>query len=93
MVAWLPPNASTRLAVTVAPAIWEWIEEQLPPLVQRLNLQDMAERKVMAFSTERVEELIRGVIQNELKMIIISGYVLGGVISVLIFGIYRLLGI
>ena len=39
-------------------------------LVQRLDVQAMVERKVMAFSVERVEEILRSVIDNELRMII-----------------------
>ncbi len=50
-------------------------------LVQRLDVQAMVERKVMAFSVDRVEEILRSVIDNELRMIIITGYVLGGIIG------------
>jgi len=53
----------------------------------------MVERKVLTFSVERVEELLRAVIDRELKMIIAAGYVLGAVVGVLTFGASRLMGI
>jgi len=87
------PEAPARLAASAAPVIWEWIHDQLPELIKKLDVQAMVERKVMAFSVERVEEILRGVIQNELNLIIITGYVLGGLIGVCTFGLQKLLGL
>jgi len=87
------PEAPARLAASAAPVIWEWIHEQLPELIKKLDVQAMVERKVMAFSVERVEEILRNVIQNELNLIIITGYVLGGLIGVCTFGLQKLLGL
>ena len=87
------PEAPARLAASAAPVIWEWIHDQLPELIKKLDVQAMVERKVMAFSVERVEEILRGVIQNELNLIIITGYVLGGLIGVCAFGLQKLLGL
>ena len=87
------PDAPARLAASAAPVIWEWIHDQLPELIKKLDVQAMVERKVMAFSVERVEEILRGVIQNELNLIIITGYVLGGLIGVCTFGLQKLLGL
>ena len=42
---------------------------------------------------DRVEEILRSVIDNELKLIIITGYVLGGLIGMVTFGISRLIGL
>jgi len=89
---WLPPDSATRLGGAFAPAIWELVETQLPGLIQRLDVQAMVERKVLAFSFERLEELIRGVINRELRLIIFIGYVLGGLIAVVGFSISRLAG-
>jgi uncharacterized membrane protein YheB (UPF0754 family) len=69
--------------------IWDWIDEQIPELVKKLDVQSMVERKVMAFSVERVEEILRMVIDKELKMIIISGYILGALVGALSYGIQR----
>jgi len=87
------PDAGRKLAHSTAPHIWEWIHAQLPVLVQRLDVQAMVERKVMAFSVDRVEEILRSVIDNELRLIIITGYVLGGLIGLGTFGVSRLLGL
>jgi uncharacterized membrane protein YheB (UPF0754 family) len=87
------PDAGKRLAHATAPHIWDWIHAQLPVLVQRLDVQAMVERKVMAFSVDRVEEILRSVIENELRMIIITGYVLGGFIGLGTFGLSRLIGL
>lgn len=87
------PDAPARLAHSMAPVIWEWIHAQLPQLVKKLDLQAMVERKVMAFSVDRVEEILRSVIQNELNMIILTGYVLGGLIGMVTFGISKLIGL
>lgn len=87
------PDAGRKLAHSTAPHIWEWIHAQLPVLVQRLDVQAMVERKVMAFSVDRVEEILRSVIDNELRMIIITGYVLGGLIGLGTFLISRVIGL
>lgn len=90
---WLPPDSATRLGAAFAPAIWDLVESQLPGLIQRLDVQAMVERKVLAFSFERLEELIRGVINRELRLIIFIGYVLGGLIAVIGFSISHLVGL
>src|SRR6266550_8604263 len=87
------PDAGRKLAHATAPHIWDWIHAQLPVLVQRLDVQAMVERKVMAFSVDRGEEILRSVINHELRLIIITGYVLGGLIGLGTFGLSRLLGL
>ncbi len=87
------PDAPEKLAHSTAPLMWEWINMQLPSLVQRLDVQAMVERKVMAFSVDRVEEILKSVINNELKMIITIGYILGAVVGVFTFLLSKLLGI
>ncbi|HUR91884.1 MAG TPA: DUF445 family protein [Gemmatimonadaceae bacterium] len=87
------PQAPDRIAGAMAPIIWTWIHDQLPSLVQRLDIQQMVEKKVMAFSIERVEELLRSVIQNELTLIVVLGYVFGAVVGVMTFGLSVALGL
>lgn len=87
------PEAGRKLAHATAPMIWEWIHAQLPSLVQRLDVQSMVERKVMTFSVERVEELLRTVIDKELKLIIGAGYVLGAVVGVFTFLLSHFIGL
>lgn len=87
------PEAPHRLAASAAPVIWAWVHDQLPELVKKLDVQSMVERKVMAFSVDRVEEILRSVIQNELNLIITTGFVLGALIGVCTFGISKLIGL
>jgi uncharacterized membrane-anchored protein YjiN (DUF445 family) len=87
------PEAPRRLAAAYGPVIWDWVDEQLPELVKKLDVQTMVERKVSAFSVERVEELLLMVIEKELRMIIIAGYVLGALVGGVSFGIQRLAGL
>ena len=47
----------------------------------------MVERKVLGFSTQRVEEIVRGVTQRELNLIVQLGYVLGGLIGAVQFAV------
>ena len=79
---WLPTQANERLAAALAPAIWEWIVTSLPALVQKFDVPALIERKVNEFSTQRVEEIVRGVTQRELNLIIKFGFALGAVIGV-----------
>lgn len=87
------PDAPRRLAASAAPVIWDWIDEQIPELVKKLDVQSMVERKVMAFSVERVEEILLMVIEKELRMIILAGYVLGALVGAASFGIQKLIGL
>jgi uncharacterized membrane-anchored protein YjiN (DUF445 family) len=87
------PNAPARLAAAAAPVIWDWIDEQIPELVKKLDVRSMVERKVMAFSVERVEEILLMVIEKELRMIIIAGYVLGALVGAASFGVQKLIGL
>lgn len=89
---WLPDDASKRLVAAAAPAIWEQIEAQLPALLETVDIPAMVERKVLGFSTQRVEEIVRGVTQRELNLIVQLGYVLGGAIGVAQFAFERWLG-
>ena len=88
----LPDDAAARLGATAGPALWEWLERQLPQIVEQLDIPAMVERKVLGFSTARIEEIIRAVTQKELTMIVNLGYVLGAVIGVLSFVGARLVG-
>lgn len=88
----LADDASLRLASVAGPALWGWLERELPRFVEQLDIPAMVERKVLGFSTARIEEIIRGVTQRELTMIVNLGYVLGAVIGVISFLGRRLVG-
>jgi uncharacterized membrane protein YheB (UPF0754 family) len=55
--------------------------------VEQFNVQEMVEQKVLGFSTERMEQIIRGVTQRELTLIVQLGYVLGAIVGVAAFGV------
>ena len=87
---WLPPLAAERLGAIVSPLIWDWMREQVPVLMRQLDVEMMVERKIQGFSVHRMEEIIRGVTERELKLIVRLGYVLGAVIGLITFGVARL---
>ena len=84
---WLPDDAPRRLVATAAPAVWDQIIERLPALLETVDIPAMVERKVLGFSTRRVEDLVRGVTQRELNLIVQLGYVLGAVIGAAQFAV------
>ena len=84
---WLPDDASRRLVATAAPAVWDQVVEKLPALLEAVDIPAMVERKVLGFSTRRVEELVRGVTQRELNLIVQLGYVLGAAIGAAQFAV------
>jgi uncharacterized membrane protein YheB (UPF0754 family) len=84
---WLPDDAPRRLVATAAPAVWDQIVEKLPALMETVDIPAMVERKVLGFSTRRVEDLVRGVTQRELNLIVQLGYVLGAVIGAAQFAV------
>jgi uncharacterized membrane protein YheB (UPF0754 family) len=80
------------MSAVAAPALWDWFVGQIPGFLETLDLEGMVERKVLGFSTQRVEELVRNVTQRELDVIVNLGYVLGAVIGLATFAIGRLIG-
>lgn len=81
----LADDASARLGAIAGPAVWAWMERELPKVLEQLDIPAIVERKVLGFSTARIEEIIRGVTQRELNLIVYLGYVLGALIGVLTF--------
>ena len=88
----LPPDAEARLRHTLTEPLWSWMQRQVPVVVSQLSVQELVEQKVLGFSVERMEELIRTVTQRELTLIVQLGYVLGAIVGLLAFGLNRLIG-
>lgn len=88
---WLPPGASARIEAALADPLWTWLQNQAPALVQRIDIAGRVEDKVMGFPMNRLEALIRGVTERELRVIIRLGYVLGAVVGLALVGIGALL--
>jgi hypothetical protein len=89
---WLRDEAVGTIAQVTSDAAWRWVMDQVPMVVSRLQVQEMVEQKVLGFSTQRMEEIIRGVTHRELELIVRLGYWLGGLVGLVAFGLGRLLG-
>lgn len=81
----LPPATVTRIIDALSPAMWNWIQAQVPKVVAQLDIQHMVEEKVLGFSLARIEEIVRNTTQRELDLIIKLGYVLGAVVGALAY--------
>ena len=79
----LSDDAPARIERALGPALWQWLQEQVPPLAQRIDIARKVEQKILEFPTRQVELLIRGVTERELQLIVRLGYVLGGGIGLL----------
>ena len=89
---WLPDDAPARRAAAAVPAVWEQVVSRIPAFLEAVDIPSMVERKVLGFSTQRVEEIVRGVTQRELNLIVQLGYALGALIGAAQFALERWLG-
>ena len=80
---WLPDDAPERIARAISPPIWAWILSQAETVATHVDVPGIVERRINAFEPDRVEQIVRGVAQRELNLIVLLGYVLGGVIGVI----------
>ncbi|MBI1967590.1 MAG: DUF445 family protein [Gemmatimonadetes bacterium] len=83
----LPPDAEKRLRHALTEPLWSWMQAQVPVVVSQLSVQEMVEQKVLGFSVERMEDLIRRVTERELTLIVRLGYVLGAVVGAIAFAV------
>lgn len=88
---WLPSDAPRRLESGLSPVLWEWLQGQVPAVVQRLDVGRRVEQKVMEFPMPKLEELVRKVTDRELRLIVQLGYLLGALIGLALVGIDALL--
>jgi uncharacterized membrane protein YheB (UPF0754 family) len=80
-------DAPQRVERALAEPLWRWIQEQVPNVVQKLDIAQRVETKIMDFPTPQLEALVRGVTERELQLIIRLGYVLGAMIGTVSAGI------
>ena len=78
---WLPENGPRRIEAALGDPIWEWLQTQVPAVVERIDVARRVEEKVLNFPTPRMEEIVRKVTDRELRLIVRLGYVLGAVIG------------
>lgn len=88
----LPPDAPDRIEAAVAEPVWLWLSAQVPVVAQRIDIAARVEEKVLEFPPERLEALVKGVIERELVLIVRLGYVLGAVVGLALVGVTALLG-
>lgn len=88
----LPDDAPARIEAAVAEPVWHWLSVQVPLVAQRVDIAARVEEKVLVFPPEQLEELVRGVIERELVLIVRMGYVLGAVVGLALVGVTALLG-
>jgi uncharacterized membrane protein YheB (UPF0754 family) len=78
---WFPEGGQGRFTKALTPPLWEWIQSQVPTVVERLDIRGMVEEKVLGFSLERIEQIVRATTQRELDIIVRLGYVLGAIVG------------
>ena len=78
---WFPENGPQRLEAALSDPIWDWVQTQVPEIVERIDVARRVEEKVLHFPTARMEEIVREITDRELKLIVRLGYVLGAIIG------------
>ena len=79
---WLPPGAARKFEEALGDPLWEWLQTQIPTVIQQIDVAGRVESKVREFPPEKMEELVRRVTHKELRIIVRLGYILGGFIGV-----------
>lgn len=79
---WLPPAAVASVEGALGDPIWEWLQTQVPDVIQQIDVARRVEEKVLEFPAEKMEDLVKRVTHKELKIIVRLGYVLGGFIGI-----------
>ncbi len=87
---WLPADGPARIESALADPIWDWLQTQVPTVVERIDVARRVEEKVLHFPTAKLEELVRRVTDRELRLIVNLGYVLGAIIGSLTVGLQAL---
>ena len=81
---WLPPKGPERIEAAVGDPIWDWLQTQVPAVVERIDVARRVEDNVLHFPTARMEEIVRRVTDRELRLIVRLGYALGAVIGMML---------
>jgi uncharacterized membrane protein YheB (UPF0754 family) len=87
----LGPDAVQRVRAAVQEPLWLWLQEQVPAVVRRIDVSGKVEQKILDYPMEKVEELVRGVTERELQLIVYLGYALGAVIGVSLVAVQAIL--
>ena len=80
------PNGLEWTSVNITPLVvdfgFEQGEEKLEEALQKINMEGMVKEQVDSLPLSRLEELVLGISQRELKMITALGFLLGGIIGI-----------
>ena len=79
---WLPQGSVRKLEEAMGDPVWEWLQTQVPAVIQRIDIAGRVEQKVLEFPPAKMEELVRKVTHKELRIIVRLGYFLGGMIGI-----------
>ncbi len=79
---WLPEGSVRKLEEAMGDPVWEWLQTQVPAVIEQIDIAGRVEQKVLDFPPARMEELVRKVTHKELRIIVRLGYVLGGFIGI-----------
>lgn len=88
----LPPGATRKIERALSEPLWHWLQAQIPAVVRRLDLAGRVETKVLELPVARMEQMVRGVTERELRTIIYLGYCLGATIGGIMVAIDALFG-
>lgn len=88
---WLPEGAPRRAEEALGDPLWEWLQTQVPTVVQQIDVADRVEQKVLDFPMPKLEDMVRKVTDRELRLIVRLGYVLGAFIGILLVTMNALL--
>jgi uncharacterized membrane protein YheB (UPF0754 family) len=80
---WFPTDGPGRIEAALGDPIWDWLQTQVPAVVERIDVARRVEDKVLHFPTARMEEIVRRVTDRELRTIVRLGYLLGAFIGIL----------
>jgi uncharacterized membrane protein YheB (UPF0754 family) len=89
---WLPEGSARKLEEAMSDPVWEWLQTQVPTVIQQIDIAGRVEQKVLEFPPERMEELVRKVTHKELRIIVRLGYLLGAIIGVALVLMNLILG-
>jgi uncharacterized membrane protein YheB (UPF0754 family) len=78
---WLPEGSARKLEEAMSDPIWEWLQTQVPSVIEQMDIAGRVEQKVLDFPPAKMEELVRKVTHKELRIIVRLGYVLGAFIG------------
>jgi len=78
---WFPDNGPQRLEAALSDPIWDWLQTQVPDVVERIDVARRVEEKVLHFPTAKMEDIVRKITDRELVLIVRLGYVLGAIIG------------